>query len=156
MLILAGPVSGSLCHCASRSMQPLISNGVEGALSLVHMPGPALHLDPYLQHRGFTLPAGLTWGGAFDTSACVSCVVGCAFPSSACVVCCGLYILLQSWGQSGGQPTSVMVHASRQTDQLLTANISHTLHAIDCSVAHVHDRDLWSDTFQHIQCEGNA
>ena len=55
MLILAGPVSSSLCHCASRSMQPLVSNGVEGALSLVHMPGPALHLDPYLRHNGFNL-----------------------------------------------------------------------------------------------------
>lgn len=48
MLILARPVACSLCDCAGRRMQPLVSDGVVGALVLVHMPCPALHLDPNL------------------------------------------------------------------------------------------------------------
>ena len=48
MLILAGPVPSSLCDCAGRGMKPLISDGVISALGLMHMVGPALHLNAHL------------------------------------------------------------------------------------------------------------
>ena len=46
--MLAGSVPGCVGHGAIRSIHPLVTDGVVGALGLVHMPWPALHVDTNL------------------------------------------------------------------------------------------------------------